>query len=91
MSEPLDHSGVKLDIEALLRLRHVVRSWPRKDSPANSLPGGLVHKRRGRGLEAAEIRHFVDGDDVRSGIIKLLHVLLGVNHHQVYIDHHVGQ
>jgi len=64
MSEPLDHSGVKLDIEALLRLRHVVRSWPRKDSPANSLPGGLVHKRRGRGLEAAEIRHFVDGDDV---------------------------
>jgi len=65
MPEPLDHSGIKLDIEALLRLRHVVRSWPRKDSPANSLPGGLVHKRRGRGLEAAEIRHFVDGDDVR--------------------------
>lgn len=60
-SEP----GSFVDIEALLRLRHVAQSLPIKEVAANSLPGGMVHKRRGRGLEAADIRHFVTGDDVR--------------------------
>lgn len=65
MSAALDHPGVRLDIEALLRLRHAARNLRLKNATSNSLPGGLVHKRRGRGLEAAEIRHFVDGDDIR--------------------------
>jgi len=65
MSGALNHHGVTLDIEALLGLRKHVARHRRKSKLANSLPGGLVHNRRGRGLETAEIRQFVDGDDIR--------------------------
>lgn len=56
---------IVLEAEALLKLRHcAARLGPLRLS-ANNLPGGMVNKRRGRGLEAADIRHFVPGDDVR--------------------------
>ncbi len=63
--DALKSPGVTVDIEALLGLRYLSRRLAEPQMSANSLPGGLVNKRRGRGLEAAEIRHFVEGDDVR--------------------------
>lgn len=53
-----------LDPDHLLALRHLAR---RRDGArsATALPGGLVIRARGRGLETAEIRAFADGDDPR--------------------------
>ncbi len=65
MADVLNVPGVAVDIDALLALRYLSRRLVKPQMSANSLPGGLVNKRRGRGLEAAEIRHFVEGDDVR--------------------------
>ena len=58
-------SGTSLTAEYLLSLRHLQRRMPPPPLTDNALPGGMVNRRRGRGLEAADIRHFVDGDDVR--------------------------
>ena len=57
--------GVGLDAAALLGLRHVSRRMAAPPLTVNALPGGMVNRRRGRGLEAADIRAFVPGDDVR--------------------------
>ena len=59
-------AGVDLDIEALLRLRLVASSMRGARKPPRSpLPGAVMHRRRGRGLEVYDIRAWSDGDDIR--------------------------
>lgn len=57
--------GASIDVEALLRLRHVVQHIPERKLAPAGLPGGFVTKRRGRGLETNDIRPFTYGDDIR--------------------------
>ncbi len=65
MSVVVARPGIDLTAEHLLSLRHFLRRMPPPRLSDNALPGGMVNKRRGRGLEAADIRHFVEGDDIR--------------------------
>ncbi len=59
-------AGVELDPDELLRLRHLAfRMRDPKTPPRSHLPGGIVHRRRGRGLEVHDIRIWSDGDDIR--------------------------
>ena len=59
-------AGIDLDVAALLNLRHLAARLRQPAAlPRSSLPGGIVHKRRGRGLEVHDIRAFVEGDDIR--------------------------
>ncbi|MEM8698523.1 MAG: DUF58 domain-containing protein [Pseudomonadota bacterium] len=53
-----------LDPDALMRLRFLATDRAASGA-ATALPGGHVTKRRGRGLETAEIRPFTQGDDPR--------------------------
>ncbi|MEM7508684.1 MAG: DUF58 domain-containing protein [Pseudomonadota bacterium] len=54
----------RLDADYLLRLRHLLgRDAGQRGTTA--LPGGLVTRRRGRGLETADLRPFEIGDDPR--------------------------
>jgi uncharacterized protein (DUF58 family) len=55
---------VELDPDALLRLRALVRV-ARSQRPVTALPGGLVTRARGKGLETADLRAFAHGDDPR--------------------------
>ncbi len=59
-------AGVTLDFDALMRLQHIGRAMAsRKPASLTSLPGGFVHRRRGRGLEVNDIRPWQHGDDIR--------------------------
>ena len=63
--DPLNQPGIAVDAEALIALRHLSRrQHGAKVSPTN-LPGGFVSRKRGRGLETAEIRLYTHGDDIR--------------------------
>lgn len=53
-----------LEADPLLRLRHLARPYEGRRS-ATALPGGLVTRARGRGLETADLRAFAIGDDPR--------------------------
>ncbi|MEM7057582.1 MAG: DUF58 domain-containing protein [Pseudomonadota bacterium] len=55
---------IALDAKPLLDLRGLVRR-ARSGLSVTSLPGGLVTRPRGRGLETAELRAFEPGDDPR--------------------------
>ncbi len=66
MTHPvLDAPGVSVDVDALLALRHLVRSETDANASTTAMHGGFVRRRRGRGLEVADVRVFQDGDDVR--------------------------
>jgi len=59
-------AGVDLDVEALLRLRGLAASMRGGCKPPRSaLPGAVLHRRRGRGLELYDIRAWSEGDDMR--------------------------
>jgi uncharacterized protein (DUF58 family) len=59
-------AGADLDLDQLLRLRHLAfRMRNPRIPPRSALPGGIVHRRRGRGLEVHDIRVWSDGDDIR--------------------------
>ncbi len=59
-------AGVDLDIEALLRMRHLAgRMACSRSAPRSPLPGNIAHRRRGRGLDVHDIRVWCEGDDVR--------------------------
>lgn len=53
-----------LTVPALIRLRHLVQGR-RRAHGTTALPGGLVTKRKGAGLETADLRPFSHGDDPR--------------------------
>lgn len=57
--------GVGLPTERLLALRHAVRRSAVAPRAVTALPGGLVVRRRGRGLEVDDIRAYAAGDDIR--------------------------
>ncbi len=58
--------GVDLDVELLLRIRHLAdRMGLTRTPPRSTLPGNIAHRRRGRGLEVHDIRVWSDGDDIR--------------------------
>ncbi len=64
-ADPLSQPGIAVDAEALIALRHLSRrQHGARVSPTN-LPGGFVSRKRGRGLETAEIRAYTHGDDIR--------------------------
>lgn len=55
---------VDLDPDHLLGLRALIRQAPPART-VTALPGGFVTRTRGQGLETADLRVFVDGDDPR--------------------------
>jgi uncharacterized protein (DUF58 family) len=57
---------VDLDVEALLRLRGLAAAmrFGRKP-PRSALPGAVLHRRRGRGVELYDIKAWSEGDDMR--------------------------
>lgn len=62
--DPLTAEGVAVQVDGLLALRHLARDGEAAISPTG-MPGGFVTRKRGRGLETADIRVFEQGDDIR--------------------------
>lgn len=59
-------SGTSLATEHLLWMRHLIEAGEAGSGARTMmLPGGIVTRRRGRGLETDDIRPFMYGDDVR--------------------------
>ena len=64
MTAALQAPGVALKAERLIALRRVALAS--ETAPVLApLPGGFATKRKGRGLEVADIREYVAGDDIR--------------------------
>ncbi|KQT50938.1 hypothetical protein ASG43_06730 [Aureimonas sp. Leaf454] len=58
--------GTSLSTDHLLGIRHLVGTGePGANARTMMLPGGIVTRRRGRGLETDDIRPFAYGDDIR--------------------------
>jgi uncharacterized protein (DUF58 family) len=58
--------GVDLEVEALLKLRHLAyRMRDIRTLPRSTMPGDIIHRRRGRGLEVHDVRPWSEGDDIR--------------------------
>lgn len=64
MSGPLDVPGVALGSDALIALRRVALNSDAAPVLA-ALPGGFATRRKGHGLEVADMREYVVGDDLR--------------------------
>ena len=64
MTEALKARGVALDADALIALRQMALS-ARRDPVLAALPGGVATRRKGQGLEVADTREYVAGDDFR--------------------------
>lgn len=64
MTEPLSAVGVSLASESLIALRRIALLTDPSVSLA-SLPGGFATRRKGHGLEVADMREYVAGDDIR--------------------------
>lgn len=65
MSELLSHHGIQPDPARLMALRHVAQRIGLEVTKVNNAQGDRVQKQRGRGMETADIRQYVDGDDIR--------------------------
>ena len=78
--------GVDLDVEALLRLRHMaVRMRDARTPPRSTMPGDIIHRRRGRGLEVHDVRPWSEGDDMRH-LDQNATARTGVPHTKTYFD-----
>ena len=64
MTGPLDAPGVALKSDGLIALRRVALSADVAPVLA-ALPGGFATRRKGHGLEVADMREYVAGDDIR--------------------------
>lgn len=64
MTGVLAHAGVGLTTDALIALRHVALTEHGAPTMA-ALPGGFQTRRRGQGIEVADVREYVAGDDIR--------------------------
>ncbi|NVO56684.1 DUF58 domain-containing protein [Rhodobacteraceae bacterium B1Z28] len=60
----LSHAGVSLSTKALIALRRVALS-DSATPPVAALPGGFLTRKRGQGIEVADVREYVAGDDIR--------------------------
>ncbi|MGE0212719.1 MAG: DUF58 domain-containing protein [Parvibaculaceae bacterium] len=83
--DPLDGAGIAPDAEALIRLRHVVRNIPERRLAPTGTPGGFVSPRRGRGVEAVDIRVYAEGDDIRH-IDRNVTARTGITHVRTFHD-----
>lgn len=64
MTAALDVAGVTLEAAGLIALRQVALSADAEPVLA-ALPGGFSTRRKGHGLEVADMREYVAGDDIR--------------------------
>jgi hypothetical protein len=64
VTSALKARGVALGADALIALRQVALS-ARRDPALAALPGGFATRRKGQGLEVADTREYVVGDDFR--------------------------
>lgn len=64
MTAALQVAGVALEAEGLIALRRVALSTSAAPVLA-ALPGGFATRRKGHGLEVADMREYVAGDDIR--------------------------
>ena len=64
MTAALEAPGVCLRSDALIALRRVILQADAAPVLAN-LPGGFATRRKGHGLEVADMREYVAGDDIR--------------------------
>ncbi|WP_227272152.1 DUF58 domain-containing protein [Roseobacter weihaiensis] len=64
MNDALQGPGVALRSEALIALRRVALTAQTAPSLA-ALPGGFATRRKGHGLEMADVREYVAGDEIR--------------------------
>ncbi len=79
-------SGVDLDVEALLSLRHLAyRMRDTRTVPRSTMPGDIIHRRRGRGLEVHDVRPWSEGDDIRH-LDQNATARTGVPHTKTYFD-----
>ena len=78
--------GVDLDVEALLRLRHLAyRMRDLRSLPRSTMPGDIIHRRRGRGLEVHDVRPWSEGDDIRH-LDQNATARTGIPHTKTYFD-----
>lgn len=64
MNTVFDNPGVALRTDDLIALRQMAL-FSMKTSSLSSLPGGFAVRRKGRGLEVADTREYVAGDEIR--------------------------
>ncbi len=64
MTPALTVKGVSCISDELIALRHIALHAEKQVSLA-ALPGGFTGRRRGQGLEVADLREYVEGDDFR--------------------------
>ena len=64
MSASLTAPGVALTADPLIALRRLALKSQR-EPVLSALPGGFASKRKGRGLEVADLREYQSGDDIR--------------------------
>lgn len=64
MKQALQEAGVALKADALIALRRVALA-AKADPVLAALPGGISTRRKGHGLEVADKREYVAGDDIR--------------------------
>jgi uncharacterized protein (DUF58 family) len=78
--------GVDLDVEALLKLRHLAyRMRDVRAVPRSTMPGDIIHRRRGRGLEVHDVRVWSEGDDIRH-LDQNATARTGIPHTKTYFD-----
>ncbi len=79
-------AGIDLDVEGLLRLRHLAyRMRDIRTLPRSTMPGDIIHRRRGRGLEVHDVRPWSEGDDIRH-LDQNATARTGVPHTKTYFD-----
>lgn len=64
MTGVLSHAGVTLTSDALIALRRTALTT-QAEPPVVALPGGFLTRKRGQGVEVADAREYVAGDDIR--------------------------
>jgi uncharacterized protein (DUF58 family) len=78
--------GVELDFDGLMRLQHLGRAMrPGRNQSMTGLPGGFIHRQRGRGLEVNDLRPWLFGDDIRH-IDRNATARTGVQHVRTFRD-----
>jgi hypothetical protein len=80
------HDGITLDFDALMRLQHLGRAMRQGGNRSvTGLPGGFIHRQRGRGLEVNDLRPWLFGDDIRH-IDRNATARTGVQHVRTFRD-----
>jgi uncharacterized protein (DUF58 family) len=83
--DPFSADGVAAGTETLLKLRFLARAERAGHRRLTGMPGGFVSRRRGRGLEADDIRVYFEGDDIRH-IDRNVTARTGVPHVRTFRD-----